>query len=118
MGPPWDFDAWTFGMFGNKYFSTTESALYFCYLFKDPQFKQLVKEKWNDYKSIWRNDIPKYIDEQYALIYHSALRNEKMWPEWHELNQYGIKSYRDVVLDMKQSYSEQLEWMDSQISLF
>lgn len=52
------------------------------------------------------------------MIHQSALRNEKMWPDWQELNQYGVKSYQEIVEEMKESFLKQLKWMDYQIMNF
>lgn len=118
MGPPWDLDAWTFGMYGTKKFWANKTTLYFNYLFKDPAFVAIVKSKWRKYKQDWMTKIPLYIDEQYEKIYRSALRNEKMWTKWNGLNYYGIKTYEEIVEDMKSSFMEQLQWMDQQIESF
>ena len=115
LGPPWDFDAWTFGLYERKRFYAKESGFYYRQLFKDSSFVQRVKEKWADYKDTFYDEIPQFIDEQYELIHKSAERNEKMWPVWNDWNHYPEKTYEEIVTDMKNCFLEQLEWMDEEI---
>lgn len=119
LGPPWDFDAWAFGMHYNGVcrFYCTETTLYFRQLFKDAFFINRLKEKWSILYPKWKSAIPDYIDSQYKLIYNSALRNETLlWTSWHELYNYPNKSYYECVEDMKHNFIVQLDWMDNQIN--
>lgn len=63
MGPPWDFDAYSFGQYGVRCFLCKDDAMYYKQLFKDPVFVDCVREKWNRYKSVWQSEIPEYIDK-------------------------------------------------------
>lgn len=116
MGPPWDFDAYSFGQYGVRCFLCKEDAMYYKQLFKDPVFVDCVKEKWNRYKTNWQKEIPMYIDRQYDYIHRAAERNEVMWPDWLELNKYPDVSYKQLVEDMKSFFITQTDWMDEQIS--
>lgn len=116
MGPPWDFDAYSFGQYGVRCFLCKEDAMYYKQLFKDPVFVDCVKEKWNRYKTNWKKEIPTYIDRQYDYIHRAAERNEVMWPDWLELNKYPYVSYKQLVEDMKSFFITQTDWMDEQIS--
>ena len=111
VGPPWDVDAWSFGTYGLKVFWAKDNSLYFNLLFKDPVFINRVKEKWDRYKKVWSEQIPKYIDEQYNKIHRSAKRNEMIWPDWI----VPSSSYEQSVQEMKETYITQLNWMDEQI---
>lgn len=111
VGPVWDLDAWSFGTYGKRLFWAKDNALYYKYLFKDPVFVNRVKEKWTEYKPIWEEKIPKFIDDQYRLIYKSAKRNELMWPDWI----VPADSYEQSVEQMKDAFMQQLNWMDEQI---
>ncbi|UTC48243.1 CotH kinase family protein [Treponema vincentii] len=115
IGPPWDFDAWTFGLTGTRKFYAKSDAFYYSQLFKDPYFVNRVKEKWRIYKTKWRDRIPTFIDAQYKLIHNAAERNETLWTDWHKVNQYPEKTYHQLVLDIKQAFIDQLEWMGSEI---
>lgn len=115
FGPPWDFDAWTFGMNIKDRMFLTRPTFYFYHFLKDPSFASRLKEKWETYKYLWEKAIPIYIDKQSAYLYRSALRNEAMWPSWHPLNNYPSKSYLELVSDMKTGLLNQLHYMDSQI---
>lgn len=115
IGPPWDFDAWTFGLTGTRKFYAKSDAFYYSQLFKDPYFVNRVKEKWRQYKTQWKYHIPIFIDAQYTLIHNAAERNETMWTEWHPVNQYPEKTYHQLVLDIKQAFIDQLDWMDAEI---
>lgn len=102
-------------MRGSHTFYSKDYALYFNKLFKDPTFVRQVKEKWSNILPIWKDCIPKYIDEQYARIFRSAKRNERMWSQWHQVNKYPETSYEQLVAKMKDSFKEQLSFMDEQI---
>lgn len=115
MGPPWDFDAWTFGLYGTSHFYCTKTALYFENLFKDPYFVKRMKEKWAEYKPLWLDRIPKFIDSQYQLIRRAAERNDKMWPEFCPETKADEKSYEQNVMEMKEAFIKQVEWMDESI---
>ena len=111
IGPPWDFDAWTFGTTGVKKFYVQETGFYYRQLFKDAHFVSRLKEKWSIYKLIWEECIPNFIDVQYALIHNAAERNETLWTDWC----YPEKTYQQVVQEMKEAFLIQLAWMNEQI---
>lgn len=118
FGPPWDFDARTFGLNGTKKWTVKNTALYFPQLFKDPIFINRLKEKWGIYRKCWEERVPNYVDQLYQQIHRSAERNEQMWPNWHNLNKYGKISYKQLVDNIKDSFLVQLQWMDEQIGEF
>lgn len=114
IGPPWDFDAWSFGLRWKDRFWASQTGLYFHKLLKDPFFQNRLKQKWEIYRESWRNSIPQYIDEEASLIRNAALRNEKMWSDWHPLNNYPSKSWDEMINDMKVNLLRQIGWMDEQ----
>lgn len=119
VGPCWDFDAWSFGLHGKVgTFYSKEEALYYNQLFKDPVFVERVKEKWNIYKPLWEKEIPQFIDSQYDAIHKAAERNEILWPDWHPVNCYPSKTYKQCVEDMKEAFVRQMSWMDQVICEF
>lgn len=121
FGPPWDFDAWTFGFtsasrrISTERFYVKNSTFYYEKLFNDPEFVKRVKEKWALYKPLWEEKIPVFIDEQYEIIHKAAERNEIIWSDWHTCNLYGEVSYKELVEEMKENYIIQLNWMNEQI---
>lgn len=115
MGPPWDFDAWTFGLYGVGGFYCTSGTLYYNSLLKDPYFVNRLKEKWAVYKHVWMEKIPIYIDSQYQIIRRAAERNDQMWPEWCPENMAHERTYRQSVDAMKDAFVDQVNWMDAKI---
>ena len=113
IGPPWDFDAWSFGYANYNRWLTKEEALYLPRLFKDPLFVHRVKEKWNIYKPIWENEGLRYLEEQYKRIYKSAKRNDSMWPEWH--GNYSKMTFEKAVEEMHNALIYRIKWMDERI---
>lgn len=116
VGPPWDFDAWTFGMSGCEKLYVNKTTWCFHQLFMDPVFVERLKERWDLLYYTWKLCIPEYIDKQYKIIYRSALRNEIMWPSWEKCCQYPQKSYSDLVGEMKDAFITQLEYMNTYIN--
>lgn len=57
-----------------------------------------------------------FIDEQYTIIRRAAERNEKMWTDWSPVCNYGTKTYEQLIIDMKNSFFIQMEWMDNEIN--
>jgi hypothetical protein len=115
VGPPWDFDAWTFGYYGTSHFYCTKTAFYYENLFKDPFFVSRLKEKWEIYRDLWKEKIPIFIDKQYNSIFRAALRNEKMWPDYCPESHATEESYEQSIINMKKAFITQLEWMDQSI---
>ena len=117
VGPSWDFDAYSFGTFQRGHgFLIKDNAFYFPLLFKDPVFVNRVKERWSNYKDKWKEDIPKFIEQQYNMIRKSALRNEFMWKDWLP-NDY-FSNYDESVRYMLAWYNDHVEWLDGQINGF
>lgn len=116
IGPPWDFDAWTFGMFSVEQRTwNLNTTLYYSKLFDDPVFVERLKSKWAIYKPIWESEIPKYIEMQYSMIHRAAERNEKKWSHWNNFTKYPNTSYKDIIKEMKESFIEQLSLTDAKI---
>lgn len=105
IGPPWDFDAWTFGyrsVYTPEIFDCKNIAFYYRYLFNDPEFVSRLKEKWNNsIKDIWMDSIPKFIDAQYLYLHRSAERNERLFPQCHFDYNHPETSYKESVEHMK-----------------
>lgn len=115
-GPNWDFDAWTFGTGGVKIVGFMETAFYYDKLYNDPVFCKRLKEKFNQFKPQWEKIIPLKIDSLYEYVHRSAERNEIMWPNWWPGYEFPQKSYKQNVIEMKQAFMTQLEYMDIMIN--
>lgn len=115
VGPPWDLDAWTFGLIGTRRFFFTRNSFYLSYLVQDPVFLERAREKFSYYKKVWLEHMESYIDEQCDLILRAAERNEKMWPDWHPLNYPNDRTYTDHVKEMWNSLLDQILWMDGKL---
>ena len=116
FGPPWDFDAHTFGVYGENKIFLQRPTFYFHWMLKDPIFVDKLKYKWSSYKDVWLQEIPPFIDKLYSCIYLSAIRNEKMWPDWHYLYQYPDKDYRTIIDEMKSFFVSQVRYVDGVIN--
>lgn len=113
IGPPWDFDAWSFGYADFNRWLTKDSALWLEQLFKDPVFVARVKEKWEKYKTIWGTTGVDYMNEQYKRIYNAGKRNDIMWPEW--VGNYNSMTFEETVEQMRQAIFHRIQWMDERI---
>lgn len=115
VGPPWDFDAWTFGLIGTRRFFFTRDAFYIPCLVQDPVFLERAKEKFSIYKELWLEHMESFIFKQSDLIRRAAERNERMWPDWHPLNYPNDKTYTDLVKEMWNALQDQILWMDAKL---
>ena len=115
FGPPWDFDAWSFGQATIEWHSCNSWCLYYRQLLKDPVFIKRLKEKWAIYYPLWRERIPQFIDTNMLNILRSAQRNEQMWPDWTGVNHYPMEDYDDYVEDMMDDFVKHIDWLNDQI---
>lgn len=76
-GPVWDFDWGTFqkGIHG----MVLTETLWYCYLFRYPEFKTAVKQRWSETKATLE-DIQQYIAELTPYLEESNEVNLKLWP--------------------------------------
>ena len=118
IGPPWDFDAWSFGQSLLEWHNCNSWCLYYRQLLKDPVFRKRVKEKWAVYYTLWRELIPQFIDKKKLEISRSAQRNEQMWPNWTDVNLYGHENYNDYVENMSDDFIKQIDWLNEQIKFY
>lgn len=114
-GPAWDFDWGTFrpGVKG----AILKNALWYGYLFEYDKFREIVKEKWNMYRSEFEK-IPAYIDKQANYIKSSNEVNLEMWPITQEANGDIDLSFDESVARMKDAYIERINELDNAIKAF
>lgn len=111
IGPPWDFDAYSFGDspdYPPGSFSCIYTSLYYKYLFRDSFFIERLKQKWNSIKEVWKEKIPLFIDRQYDEIHRSAERNEIMFPHWL----YPNGNYNSKIMEMRENFLDEIDWLD------
>ncbi|PKP41368.1 MAG: hypothetical protein CVT93_08560 [Bacteroidetes bacterium HGW-Bacteroidetes-10] len=141
-GPLWDFDQTTYlGTLywmhydyipnEDEYNSLEYRTIYFRQLFKDPKFKARAKDRWNEFYNYLLNDVPDFIDNEYAKIAKSQDIN---WIEVNENSSQGIWAISEdekigggrnhdkhltpaeAVTKMKNRYMQRLLWLNNQIS--
>ena len=112
MGPVWDFDWGTLCKTNISGFTNTKH-LYFDQLFKDSEFKTLVKERWNTYYEEFKK-ISDYIDATAEKLNKSQELNYAKWG-YQSYPNYESTNYNAAVEKIKTSYNNKLEWLNSEI---
>lgn len=140
-GPAWDYDWGTFidmSYIGNGRYGETSSTagkiqnkftmrytMWYQYLFNDPAFKTVVKERWAVLQPKM-NTALSYLDERAAEVKASDAYNHAMWPiegmivgSWYS---YGFPnhdeklSYDAAISSMRAALSARLTWLDTEIN--
>lgn len=120
-GPVWDFDYRTFIPLNeislniqSKWIGATRT-LYYPALYKDPEFRERMYERWDQQKEALRQ-LPAFIDEMAEKIRLSESVNHELWPieNWWENGDENM-SFQQAVDRMKKGYTEKLEWMDKHL---
>lgn len=117
-GPLWDFDFTTFTIESGN---SNTGAVWYKYLFKDPIFKNKVKQRFTDLKSRFTT-IPQYIDKQSDFLNASVEANWKIWPidislfGEATLNKDETLPYQEAIERMKSIYQARLEWLETVIN--
>ena len=116
--PLWDFDFTTFTIESGN---SNTGAVWYKYLFKDPIFKNKVKQRFTDLKSRFTT-IPQYIDKQSDFLNASVEANWKIWPidislfGEATLNKDETLPYQEAIERMKSIYQARLEWLETVIN--
>ena len=76
-GPVWDFDWGTFQK--GVYDMITTQTLWYGYLFRYPEFKTAVKQRWSETKTTLE-DVQQYISDLTPYLEESNAVNIKLWP--------------------------------------
>lgn len=115
IGPVWDFDLDPFYLkwksFNNRH------GIWFEYLFKDPEFKQLVINKWEVLKPKFLT-VFDYISNYRNQIKLSADRDNLMWPVKESYQYFNVDynmGYDDAVDFIYNGLNERISWIDSNI---
>lgn len=97
-GPVWDFDYGTFRSNASGILVTP--AMYYRYMFRYPEFRTAVKERWAEVKDILAG-IDDYILEQAGLISASSDVNIAMWPITQLVNGDEKMTFAEAVESMR-----------------
>ena len=140
-GPVWDFDYHTFTLYNDAAYSSPSSGenprirqwellkmdnkggnkYYFADLVKyDSQFKARLLERWNEYKYVWRDSLPLYIDMMADSIRVSESYNDTRWVDNKSLSNYRQNgdynlSFQEAVNAMKSAFRKRWDWIDQNL---
>ena len=109
-GPAWDFDWGTFRPESRSSF-LVKNAIWYCSLFNDPAFVQLVKSRWALLKPKFET-VDAFIAAEAELINISDSVNATMWPICQNTNGDEFMSFDDAIERMRSAYRAKLQWLD------
>ena len=126
FGPLWDFDiAWR--LYTDEYspllkgFNNTEMCWVDELRYKDPQFVQLLKERWNDPvdgMKVQLEELTKtggWLDSYTAEIKASWIKNKELCYTEEEEDEYGNLGLEDFISQLKNGINERSKWIDSNL---
>ena len=112
-GPAWDFDWGTFRGYSGW---TIRNTLWYSRLFLDPYFVEQLKKRWNNALPALQ-EIPDFIDQQYAHLKLSANLNDQLWDiSERTTNRDESMTFEDAIENMKEVYLKRLNWMNNEIN--
>ena len=114
-GPVWDFDYGTFRPNSNSLILL--SSLYYKYLFRYPEFRLAVKERWTEVKNVLV-DVDSYIVEQANLIRASNEVNISKWPITQTVNRDENMTFDEAVENMRTVLQNRIQLIENYISTF
>lgn len=111
-GPVWDFDYDTFKPERSNEYALINS-FYFHRLFRDHQFRQIVKQRWTTFKETGAAvHICQYIDMLKDKLEPSASLNFVMWPTTSFVNGDTYVNYSDAVNRLKTAFLQKYTYLD------
>ncbi|MBQ7421001.1 MAG: CotH kinase family protein [Prevotella sp.] len=123
MGPLWDFDL-AFCFIDSETEPDSPQGLYigtyfpFDKLFKDPIFKNAVKERFNEIYS-HLDDINEFIDNKSSILKHSLIEENKIWQlicKSPSSDEETLNSHQEKVKFMKTWLKERMEWLHQEFN--
>ena len=123
-GPLWDFDYATFkkdpllpARTGYNFIAQGENqGHYFHRLMQDPQFRSLVRERWDAMKPALAT-IPDYIDATADAIRKSEEKNHAMWPiDDRFIAGDEQMTFDQAVATLKEAYKGKYDFLDANLS--
>ena len=112
-GPVWDFDWGTFTPSWGD--SIICNALWYGYLFRYPEFRSIVKERWAQTKDIFIS-MDLYIEETASLIRISNEANINKWPINSNVNGDENMTFDQAVERMRTEYNNRIVTIGNYIS--
>lgn len=127
LGPLWDYDLG----FGNINYNDCDNpegfyiqtrGVWFAQLFKDPAFRQKVKQRWMEKRSVLEKSIDVQIDKFVSGILESSYYNFETWPIFGEYVWPNADGYEDrlsiqsEITYLKNWCKRRFIWLDDQIS--
>lgn len=113
IGPIWDSDWQTF-MPAKSHQFYLKNHLYYPVLFEDEVFISMVKERWPAAKEKFAS-ITDFIDAEAQYIKNSFRINSPIWPIALRVNEDETLPFEEAVDRLKRSFTDKLEWFDSEI---
>lgn len=119
FGPVWDFD-WAFTFDGNEYKPATTilfendgdtaGTTFFKYICQNEEFRQMYREKWNDFKENLYPELLKYLDEYADHIEPSALQNGLIWTGYNGGYYQTVSTFK-----FRDNYNTLLKWLNNRV---
>lgn len=111
-GPVWDFDYNTFKPERSNEYAIINN-FYYQRLFRDNQFRQIVKQRWVAIKATGlASHICQYIDTLCNQLELSASLNYTMWPTTNFINGDTYLGYHDAVDRLKTAFLRKYAYLD------
>ena len=111
-GPMWDYDWLTFTLESGWH---CRNCLWYPRLFEDPEFRALVKERWQALYPAFAA-TGGYISSMGRLLRKSAELDWEMWPNRSGPNDDMSFSYDAAVNLMVSRFNRRLEWLNNEIN--
>jgi CotH protein. len=136
FGPMWDYDYHTYTLYNdyeysNQSWSSAENPrlkqweilsmtnkngkFYYSDLRKDPQFKALLLQRWNEYKVKWADGFNDYVDQMAEKIRVSESLNKAIWGYPSKQNGDWNLTFDKAVQAIKTAFQKRMEWIDNNI---
>lgn len=115
-GPVWDFDFGTFNFtyeeaMPARYSLYVKDAIWYKYLFRDPDMKALAKKRWEELKPELAK-VPEYIKRQGDYLRYAAAENLRLWPMTITTNGDAALTYSQAVDRLMEVWDFRMDVID------
>lgn len=116
-GPIWDFDYGTFTFDYSEaqpaaYSLYVKDAIWMHYLFKDEEMKALAKQRWEELRPKFEQQLPAFIDGCAERLRYAAEENFARWPMTVTDNGDAYFSYDQSIVRIKDVISRRIAIID------